>query len=149
MKSILATPLAALYLAATLISTAQASPASEAIDAVNGQFENGFAQGDASMIADVYTSAGELLPPNSPSISGYENIVSFWQGVIDMGIKRAELDTVELDEQGDTAIEVGMYTLLGVEDQLIDEGKYIVIWKKDENGWKYHRDMWSSTVSLN
>ena len=26
----------------------------------------------------------------------------------------------------------------------MDEGKYIVIWKREPGGWKIYRDMWSS-----
>jgi hypothetical protein len=26
----------------------------------------------------------------------------------------------------------------------MDEGKYIVVWKHEPDGWKLYRDMWSS-----
>lgn len=123
---------------------AQASNTVDAIEAVNIQFELGFAEADAALIGGVYTQDGQLMPPNSPIVSGMDNILSCWQGALDMGVAKAELDTIELDEQGDTAVEVGLFTLSTADGTVIDTGKYIVIWKNTSDGWKYHRDMWSS-----
>jgi ketosteroid isomerase-like protein len=65
---------------------------------------------------------------------------------MDSGIKGATLETVELEGHGDTAIEVGRYTLRGEEGQTLDRGKFIVIWKQVEGEWKLHRDMFSSSM---
>jgi len=43
------------------------------------------------------------------------------------GVKAAELETVELEQQGDTAIEVDKYALKWAGSALLDQGKYIVI----------------------
>ena len=65
---------------------------------------------------------------------------------MDMGIKTAELESVELDGQGDTAIEVGRYRLGSESGQVLDEGKYVVIWKQVDGQWKLHRDIWNTSV---
>jgi len=49
---------------------------------------------------------------------------------------------------GDTVFEVGKYTLFGEGDQVLDNGKYIVIWKKDGEQWKLHRDIFNSNMPL-
>ena len=36
----------------------------------------------------------------------------FWQAVMDLGIKEAQLETVEVERHGDTAIKVSKFTLL-------------------------------------
>jgi hypothetical protein len=63
---------------------------------------------------------------------------------MDMGIKAAKLETLELERYGDTAHEVVRYTLSGTGGQTLDQGKYGVIWKKEANQWKLHRDIWNS-----
>ena len=126
---------------------AGASEAAKAIEAVNQAFENGFKQSSAAEIAAVYTQEGQLLPPNGEFVSGSSAIEAFWQSAIDSGIKQADLETIELDQQGDTAIEVGRYTLSGSAGATLDQGKYIVVWKLENGEWKYHRDMWSSSQS--
>jgi len=52
----------------------------------------------------------------------------------------------EVEDHGDTAIEVGKYTLKGEEGQVLDTGKYTVIWKQEEGQWKLHRDIFNSSV---
>lgn len=62
------------------------------------------------------------------------------------GIKGAKLESVEVESHGDTAIEVGRYTLDNGEGQMIDQGKYIVIWKQENGAWKLYRDIWNSSM---
>jgi hypothetical protein len=51
---------------------------------------------------------------------------------MDRGIKAIRLITGELEEHGDTGIDVGRYQLLVEGDQQVDQGKYIVIMKEVE-----------------
>lgn len=119
----------------------------EEIRKANVDFTNAFNSNDASAMADVYTSDGSLLPPNSDIISGTEAIKTFWQGVFDAGISRGELETVTATGSGNHAVEEGRFKIYAG-DHLVDHGKYIVVWKKVNGTWKYHKDMWSSSVSL-
>ena len=82
------------------------------IKSANRNFMETFGRADAEGMGKLYTSDGQLLPSNSDFITGTEGIQTFWQAVMDMGIKTAKLETVELEGHGDTAIEVGQYTLL-------------------------------------
>src|SRR5690606_261536 len=88
-----------------------------------------FARGDSKGLANLYTEDGMLLPAGTDFISGKEKIAGFWQAVMDMGIKRAKLEIIETEQHGDTAIEMSRYRLSGADGELMDEGKYIVVWK--------------------
>src|SRR5262245_30514186 len=100
-----------------------------AIIAGNEKFMAAANRGDAAAIAALYTENGQVLPPNSDAVSGRQAIQAFWQGVIQMGIKDIRLETVEVENHGTTANEVGRFTLKGEGGQMIDNGKYVVIWK--------------------
>jgi ketosteroid isomerase-like protein len=65
---------------------------------------------------------------------------------MDMGIKTARLETVETEGHGDTAIEIGKYSLRGEAGKVFDNGKYVVIWKQEGDQWKLHRDIWNSSL---
>jgi uncharacterized protein (TIGR02246 family) len=119
----------------------------DAIAAVNQKFMEAFTKGDAAGIASLYTVNGQLLPPGSDVITGKPGIQTFWQGAMDMGIKEAKLETVELEGHGDTAIEVGRYTLNGETGEVMGSGKFVVIWKQEGEQWKLHRDIWNSSVT--
>jgi len=118
----------------------------EAISAVNRRFTDAYAQGDAAGIAAFYTDDGQLLPTNSDIIRGHEAIAGFWQFVMGLGIKTVALASSELDILGETAVEVGQYTLGGADGATIDRGKYLVVWKNDGGSWKLHRDTWNTSM---
>ncbi|MFN2302515.1 MAG: YybH family protein [Anaerolineales bacterium] len=123
----------------------QSNDVRKSIQAANDKFMATFKRGDAAGLAALYTQEGQVLPPNVDFVSGQQAIQGFWQAVFDMGIKAAELEIIEAEKHGDTVVEVSKFKLLGGEGQVLDEGKYIVIWKKDDGKWKLHRDIFNSS----
>ncbi len=121
-------------------------PAREAITAGNTAFVAAIASGDGMAIGRLYTERGQALPPNANPVAGREAIGQFWQKVMDSGVKKAELETVELEAQGPVAIEQGKYTLFGGAGETIDSGKYLVVWKKEAGTWRLHKDIWNSSL---
>ena len=118
----------------------------QAIAAANQSFMSTFGRGDSAGIAALYTADGQLLPSNMDVVTGHDGIQAFWQGAIDMGIKQANLKTVELEDHGDTAVEVGRYELGDGAGNVLDHGKYVVVWKRQGDGWKLHRDIWNTSA---
>lgn len=117
-----------------------------AIAAVNEQFQKAFNTGDAAGMGQHYTEDGQILPPNGETITGPGPIADFWSAVMGMGIKGVRLETVEVQDHGSTAIEIGHFFLSGGQGQALDNGKYMVIWKNDGGTWKLHRDIWNSST---
>jgi uncharacterized protein (TIGR02246 family) len=122
------------------------SAVTDSIAAANQAFMTAFGEGDSARMAALYTPDGQLAPSNSDVIEGTEAIAAFWQAVIDMGLKSATLETIELEEYGDTSVEQGRYQLGDGQGNIADHGKYIVIWKRDGGGWKLHRDIWNTSI---
>lgn len=116
-----------------------------AIVAANQEFMAAFSRGDAAGIASLYSKDGQALPPNNDFTAGKQAIETFWQGAMNTGIKAAKFETIEVEDRGDIAYEVGRYTLQGERDQEIDTGKYVVVWKQEAGQWKLHRDIWNSS----
>ena len=50
---------------------------------------------------------------------------------------------IDLEVDGNMAYELGTYTLSG-EAGPLDNGKYVVVWKRTGGEWKWHRDIWNS-----
>jgi uncharacterized protein (TIGR02246 family) len=115
------------------------------IESANAQFMSAFKRSDATAIGNLYTTGARLLPANSDFVRGTAAIRAFWQNVMNMGLRSASLETIEVESHGDTAIEVGRYRLLAAGDALIDHGKYIVVWKNDNGTWKLHLDIWTTS----
>jgi uncharacterized protein (TIGR02246 family) len=126
------------------MNAAEERPAQAAVAAANQRFMHAFAQGDAAGLASLYTEDAQLLPPGGEITRGWEAIRAFWQAAMDSGVSAVRLEIAEVENHGDTAIEVSRYTLLGADDQVLDYGKYIVIWKHARGAWKLHRDIFNT-----
>lgn len=113
----------------------------------NDNFESAFAQGNSARLADFYTDNAMLLPTEADFVKGKKAIGDFWQGAMDMGVKGIKLEILEVEQHGDSAIDIGMYTLYGKDDQILDKGKYLVVWKNEGGNWKLDRDMWNSSTA--
>lgn len=118
----------------------------QAIAAANDRFMDAFARRDAAGMAALYTADGQLMPAHSDFVNGTAAIQAFWQAAMEAGIAEATLQTIELEAHGDTANEIGAYSLSASDDQVLDRGKYVVIWKREGGRWKLHRDIWNSSL---
>ena len=121
-------------------------PKAGSIEVANQIFMRMFAKGDAAGMGALYTENGQLLPAYSDFVTGRKAIEGFWKAVMDMGIKAARLESIDLEEHGNAAYEVGKYTLSGAGGEVMDQGKYVVIWRKDGGEWKLHRDIWNTSM---
>jgi uncharacterized protein (TIGR02246 family) len=120
------------------------------IDEANKAFLKAFNTGDLTKAMKVYTDDATILPPNAEMMKRKEAITAFWQRALDMGIEKAELETVEVSQMGeDTACEIGKYVLKihpeGAEE-FTDKGKYLMIWKKIDGFWKWDMDSWNRSL---
>ena len=88
------------------------------------------------------TLSSMRIPPNQDFIKGTADMKKSWDAHPDLGAKTLALKTIEAEEHGDTAIEMGEYDL----GQGLDRGKYMIIWKCVDGTWKMHRDMWNSSL---
>jgi uncharacterized protein (TIGR02246 family) len=104
-------------------------------------------RGDAASVAALYTDDATLMPPNSEMVQGKQGVQDFWSGAIQMGTKDVALTTVEVGGSGDTAYEIGKYTLKiqpAGQEATTGSGKYLVVWKRQADGtWKLHVDIWN------
>ena len=120
--------------------------------ATNRQFEEAMSRGDAAACAAVYTDDAKILPPDSPALTGKQAAQSLWQSIIDMGVKGISLQTLELEEMGDGAVERGAATIdiQGEGGQTIQaSAKFIVLWRRQADGaWKWHWDCFNFDAPL-
>ena len=119
--------------------------ARQGIAEANARFLERFTQGDARGVAAFYAKDAVILPPGQGLVQGPENILTFWQNMMAAGIKTLELETQATDELGPAVCEVGKCRVYGDNHQLVDEGKYLVLWREEGGEWKVYRDMWNSS----
>lgn len=116
------------------------------IEQMNLRFEKAFGEQDAAAMAALYTDTGQLLPAGSEIVEGTDSIRRYWEKALGMGLTDASLETREVyvGTGGETATEVGRYRLT-LDEDVVDEGKYVVVWQRTRDGWKIHRDIWTTS----
>ena len=119
----------------------------QAIEALSKQYADAVNRGDAAAYAALYTEEARVLPPNGPMIIGREAIKNSHQSSIDAGIRHVlQLTTLEVRVVRDLAYEIGEYTetIQPEEGEAIrDQGKYVVVWKRENGEWKLDVDTWN------
>lgn len=120
----------------------------EEIGKRNDEFMACFANGDARGIAQLYTEDGQLLPPNMEMMEGREAITQLWQGAMDAGVASLKMEITEVDGNEKIVYEMSRYQMLSADGQVIDSGKYIVIWKRVGDEWFLYRDIWNSSMPV-
>lgn len=123
------------------------TPIHSGIALANRAFMNAFGKQDATAVSHCYTADGQILPPQSEPITGRPGIEAFWRMVMNMGIKSAELETVDVVEYPGGACEVGRYVLKTAAGQVADHGKYLVIWREEDGAMKLYRDIWNTSLA--
>jgi uncharacterized protein (TIGR02246 family) len=123
-------------------------PIRDAIAAAYAVFEEAFFKGDADTIAEVYTEDAEWFVPDAPVIRGKKAIAEAWKGNVGSGGNALQIDTLEVEESGTLAYEVGRFTARAPGGATLFAGKYIVIWKLQPNGdWKTYRDIFNWDIA--
>jgi len=140
--------MAAVASAALLVpASALATPGTRAaIEKAGADFAATFTKGDAAGVAAMYAADAQLFPPESDIVTGGVAIQKVWQGVIDSGVKGMKLTTLDVVESGDLAAESGKAELHGADGQVLESGKYLVVWKRVDGRWKILRDIWNSNA---
>jgi len=122
--------------------------AKKEIEAANQEVSNFIAKGDSVGLASCYGTDGALLLNNMPAVKGQANLVKVWGGFINSGIGAIELNTTEVWGDENYITEDGTYVLKAKDGTQLDKGKYLVLWKKENGKWKFHRDISNSDLPI-
>ncbi|MFQ5605659.1 MAG: YybH family protein [bacterium] len=141
--------LVGIFLCLMLLGLACAAPAGKdeaQLRKTSKTWEAAFNAGDDRALAAIYAAEGMLLPPNSEFVQGREAIAQFWAELI-TNID-GELAIQEVSVQGDLAYILGTFKLFATGGEVVDQGKYIEIWKRSNGQWQLYRDIWNTSLPL-
>lgn len=110
------------------------------------KFMLAFKAKDSLTLASFYTSDGLLLPPNSPPVTK-EQSATMWGYVFRLGLSELKLTINDISGDALHLIETGEFEMYAGSNK-VDNGKYLVVWKKENGQWKMFRDMWNTSQPL-
>jgi len=121
---------------------------SAAIAQSNQLYSQGFEKHLPALVTERYSSDGAIMAPGAPAITGQKDFEAFFEGGYAHGIRNVLFQTVRLFGFSGTFVnEEGRYELKNAKGETIDQGKYIVIWKKTASGWKMYRDIFNTNLN--
>jgi ketosteroid isomerase-like protein len=129
-------------------NNASQEEARAAIIASNNIYFSSFSKGDSSIFIDRYAADACIMPPNSPAVCGPGAAAKFFrEAYYGFGLRDGKFTIIDIYGSGEYVTEYGLYESRDAQGNLTDEGKYLVLWKKTERGWKMFRDSFSSNRS--
>ncbi len=124
----------------------------EAFAAARAEYKRAFEAGDAAALAALFTEDGIQLPPDGEMRKGRTAIEQdFAAGFAETTSREVTITQTDMGASGSLAYEIGNFTLTlhveGVADPIVDEGEYLVVSKRMEDGsWKIYAHMWGSDL---
>jgi ketosteroid isomerase-like protein len=122
--------------------------AKKEIDEANRDFINLFNGGDSVALANMFTIDGKSMEPNEPAFIGRNQIQTHYSIVMKAGANKLGLLTTGLWGDENMLAEEGEFTFMDKDEKLLDKGKYIVLWRKEDGKWKLFRDCYNSDIPL-
>ena len=116
------------------------------IMSTNKEFMKIFAAGDSIGLANLYTNDAKFMMNGAPAVSGKKNIQSTISAIMNSGVSGVKLTTIDVWGLENLITEEGSLSLF-VGDDEVDQGKYIVLWKKEDGKWKLFRDIFNSNLA--
>ena len=146
MKQLLRAVLVTLVMTGTAHAQASNSD-TEAIQAAARQFSAALVRGDAEAITALYTHNAVIFPERSDAISGHDALRRYWTRKPGQKVTRHVLIPTRIEIDGQHAYDHGTYEIAGERNGNAwgpVRGKYLVVWRRDPDGWKMQLDMWNS-----
>ena len=120
--------------------------ARKAIAFSNSIYFESFVKNDSSIFIDRYAEDCLIMAPNTPVIKGHTGALQFFKiAYNDIGLRNGKFITTAIYGSGnDYVVEEGTWQSFDKNNQLFDNGKFLVLWKKTDKGWKMFRDSFST-----
>ncbi|WP_221408132.1 YybH family protein [Fulvivirga imtechensis] len=120
--------------------------ARQAIEKSNAIYFQAFVKGDSSIFIERYAKDCCIMAPNAPAKCGPDAALAFYRiAYHQFGLRDGRFITQEIFGDGKEFVtEVGLWESYNANGELYDHGKFMVLWKKTQDGWKMFRDSFSS-----
>jgi len=117
----------------------------KAIEKTNAVYFDLYAKNDGSIL-HLYTDDACLLAPNAPPICGKNALKKDFEDTFAAGkVKNGKFITGNIYGDGKEYVaEEGTWQVFGPQEKLLDDGKYLKLWRKTKAGWKIFRDSFNS-----
>ncbi|XYK64826.1 SgcJ/EcaC family oxidoreductase [Serratia nematodiphila] len=134
----------------TVVYAASPNQSTEtAIRAENDRWANAFKRGDYRAIGHLYTEDGTLLQPGGERVTGAAAISKYFtEGYTGKAPDTVTFSNFEFYGNDKVVTEVSDSIIRDHDGNLKSRGKQILIFLKQGDSWKLHRDIWNDDGPL-
>jgi len=114
------------------------------VEEADARQNKAFATKDIAGMTANYADDATILPQHSPIITGQKNIEASFKEMSNM-MNEFNFSMTSFDVSGDLAYEIGTFT--AVFGSVADTGKYVTVWKRQDNGkWMIVADIFNTSL---
>ena len=127
----------------------QANPNAVDPAATAAQFAERLLSDDCErLVEEFYTEGARLVPPDCSPIMGRDPIRRHWTGIVEAGLKGAEIRISCVERAGREAVGLGRYTLAFGSDERHESGAFFVRYRRQGDGsWKAAEQIFHSDTA--
>lgn len=103
---------------------------------------------DTAYLNRIFTDDARVLPPNSDIVTGKKAISQLNTDWVNYGIHEFEEVSTSFYGNAEYVIDEGTYRLIYGDDNIVDSGKYINIWKSIDGEWKIYSNIWNTSLAF-
>jgi ketosteroid isomerase-like protein len=124
--------------------------AKKAIAESNAIYFHSFVKNDPDIFVERYAEDACIMAPFAAQQCGLENAANFFRDAYDnYGLRNGKfITTAVYGDANEYVTEEGLWQSFNAKGELFDDGKFLVLWKKTEKGWKMFRDSFSSNRNM-
>ena len=121
--------------------------ARKTIEDNNARFTKAHVDGDVATIDGFFTKDARSLPPDMNPVIGLPAIHDLNVQFVKFGISEFTEHTTSLDGNERLLVEQGDYTMVYGKEHTAKKGKYLNVWKSEQDKWKIQTTMWNASPS--
>lgn len=112
------------------------------------QFTEAHITKDTAYLNNSFTDDARVFPPNSEIVTGKNAISQLNTDWVNYGIYEFKEVSTSIYGNEEYLIDEGNYHLRYGDDNVIDKGKYINIWKNVNGEWKIYSNIWNTNLPI-
>lgn len=116
------------------------------IEAMNAKYSDRFTGTDTSLYENRYCKDAQALAEGMPPLVGRDAIRSYYFNNGENKELTIEIKATNIFSGGDLVVEEGTYSFPDGKGGVIDQGKFIALWKEENKQWKIYREIWNSNI---
>jgi ketosteroid isomerase-like protein len=101
---------------------------------------------DSAVMVNYFTTDARIFPPNADAVIGLAAIAELTSLYMDYEISDFREETTSFYGNEEYLIDEGNYTMIYGEESIVENGKYVNVWKKENGEWKVYSNIWNANA---